>query len=212
MADVDGSGAEGGRSLPWWGVAVLVATSILAAFGWFIDHAADHVAPANAPKGLIVVTELVVPLDAVPATVVAVTSPRDLLLDIGPAITRSGLPSDIRLSKAPPLPVGRTSVRLSVIGTPAPTNCHLAEAQQLAASVIKPGAAVMVRAVEVTTAGITADVWRPDGTDVTTQLIAAGVAPMWVGPGGVVRGDQSAAMRVAQDEHIGIWAPCPTSG
>jgi endonuclease YncB( thermonuclease family) len=211
MTEVDRSGADTRRSLPRWGVVVLVAASILSTIGWLVDRAADHPAPANSHQGVIVAIELVVPLDAVPATVVAVTGPRDLLLDIEPTITRPGPPLKVPPSKAPPLPVGLTSVRLSWIGTPPPTNCHAAEAQQLAAGVIKPGAVVMVRAVEVSTAGIAVDVWRPDGTDVATQLIAAGVVPMWVGAGGAVREDQSFAQRRAQEEHIGIWAPCPTS-
>src|SRR5262245_11520351 len=203
MTEVGGSGTGGGRPLPGWGVAVLIATTILATIGWFVDRAADRAPPSGVPKNIIVISTSVVPLDAVPATVVAVTSWRDLMLDIGPAITRSGIPSDLRLSNAPPLPVGWTSVRLGYLGTPPPTNCHAAELQQLAASVIKPGAAVMVRAVEETAAGLTVVAWRPNGTNITTQLVAAGVAPMWVGPGGVVSEDQSDAMRVAQAEHLG---------
>lgn len=211
MTELDGSGAQGGRrSLPRWGIVVLVITGVLSTVGWFLDRAADHAPQASAPKGIIVAEVLVVPLDAVPATVVAVTGPIDLLLDIRPAVTRPGVPTDIRLSNAPRLPVGRTSVRLSPIGTAAPNNCHAAEAQRLAASVVQPGTAVMVRAVEKTAAGFTVNMWWPDGTDVATQLIAAGVAPMWVGPGGVVSQGQSAAMQAAQADHRGIWAPCPT--
>jgi hypothetical protein len=213
MTEVGGSGADGRRSLPRWGVAVLVVTAILATVGWFIDRAADHPAPANAgPKSIIVISNLVVPFDAVPATVVAVTSPRDLVLDIGPAITRPGIPSNIRMSKAPPLPVGRTSVRLARIGPPLRNNCHAAEALQLAESVIRPGAEVMVLAVEETAAGFTVDVWRPDGTDITNQLVAAGAAPTLIGSGGAVTQGGSVAMRAAQDDHRGIWAPCPTPG
>jgi hypothetical protein len=191
---------------------ILVATVVGSTVGWFIDRAADHPAPASAPERISVVIEIPVWVGASSASVVAVSSPRDLVVDIGPAVTQSGVPSNIRLPNAPPLPVGRTSIRLSHIGTPPPTNCHAGETQQLAASVIKPGTRVMVRAVEVATSGVTVDMWRMDGADVSTQLIAAGVAPMWIGPGGAVLGVQSAAMRVAQDEHLGIWAPCPTSG
>jgi hypothetical protein len=191
---------------------ILVAAIVGSMVGWFIDRAADHPAPASAPERISVVIEVPAWVGASSASVVAVSSPRDLVVDIGPAVTQSGVPSNIRLSNAPPLPVGRTSVRLAWIGTPPPSSCHAGEAQQLAASVIKPGTQVMVRAVEVATSGITVDMWRMDGADVSTQLIAAGVAPMWIGSGGVVIGDQSSAMRVAQDEHLGIWAPCPTSG
>ena len=212
MTQLDGSGEQGGRgSLPLWGVVVLIVTAALSTVGWFIDRAADHAPQASAPKGFIVARVVVVPLDAVPAIVVAVTGPIDLLLDIGPAIMRPGLPSGIRRSNAPTLPVGRTPVRVSPIGNASATNCHAAQAQQLAASVIEPGDAVLVRAVEETAAGFTVNVWRPDGTDVATQLIAAGVAPMWIGPGGVVSERQSAAMQAAQADHRGIWAPCPRS-
>jgi hypothetical protein len=213
MTEVDGSAAPGGRrSLPWWGVVILAVAVVGSTVGWYIDRAADHPALVSPPKQLAVAITVPVWVGGSSATVVAVTGPRDLVLDIGPTITQPGLPSSVRLSDAPPLPAGRTSVRLTWLGTPAPTNCHASEAQQLAVTVITPDTHVIVRAVEVSTTAITVDMWRTDGTDISTQLVAAGVAPAWTGQGGVVRADQSAAMRAAQDKHLGIWAPCGTPG
>jgi hypothetical protein len=208
------------RALPVWAVAVLVATVVLAVAGWTIDHRLDHPIAARPDLRAIAVIDggtarirgdeiYTVPSDVQPATVVAVTAPGELLVDVtgAPMIGQPGDPAPGWASQPGlPLPLGRTRIVLVGLSAPAAGDCHAAAAQRLAEHEVQPGAHVLVRGADRAQDGATGFVWV-NGQLLNRRLLLVGAAsylsqPDWLGA------VMAAAERTAQDGPLGVWSPC----